>query len=155
MFSSLTSEDREVSWVTSCLLVTFLLVQQMFLSCSRTQDWRKKRTTMMRMNMMMAPALKNRQIRTGFNQAHAHQTPMPQTTAASCSLYWWPLVSSFLPSSASAGCESPTEQQPRGWEGRSWTKHSCFQFLRIVHNLRKTNKQTKKGDSFGMNSRSR
>lgn len=155
MFSSLTSEDREVSWVTSCLLVTFLLVQQMFQSCSRTQDWRKKRMTMMRMNMMMAPALKNRQIRTGFNQAHAHQTPMPQTTAASCSLYWWPLVSSFLPSSASAGCESPTEQQPRGWEGRSWTKHGCFQFLRIVHNLRKTNKQTKKGDSFGMNSRSR
>lgn len=92
-----------ISWANPA---TSGLVQQMFQSYSHTQVWRKKRTTTMRMNTMMAPALKNRQIRTGFSQAHAHQTPMPRTTAASCSLYWWPLVSLFLPSSASAGCES-------------------------------------------------
>ncbi|XP_071880269.1 malectin isoform X2 [Anas platyrhynchos] len=92
--------------------------QKMFQSYSHTQVWRKKRTMMTRMNMTMAPALKNRQIRTGFSQAHAHQTPMPRTTAASCSLYWWPLVSLFLPSSASAGCESKAPQSISRGAGR-------------------------------------
>jgi len=99
-------ETLVISQIISCLLAIFCLVQQMFQSCSRTQVWRKKKKMMMKMSMMMAPVLKNRQIRTGFSQAHAHQTRMPQTTAASCFLYWWPLVSSFLPSSASADCES-------------------------------------------------
>lgn len=110
---------RVISQVTSCLLATFCLVQQMFQSCSHTQVWRKKRKMMMKMNMMMAPVLKNRQIRTGFSQAHAHQTPMPRTTAASCFLYWWPLVSSFLPSSASADCESkPHRASAKGLGGK-------------------------------------
>lgn len=104
-----------ISWVNPA---TFGLVRQMFQSYSHTQVWRKKRTTTTRMNTTMAPALKNRQIRTGFSQAHAHQTPMPRTTAASCSLYWWPLVSLFLPSSASAGCESKAPQSISRGAGR-------------------------------------
>ncbi|XP_064531535.1 malectin isoform X9 [Pseudopipra pipra] len=93
--------------------------QKMSQSCSRTLVWRKKRKMMTKMSMTMAPVSKNRQIRTGFSQAHAHQTPMPQTTAASCFLYWWPLVSSFLPSSASAGCESkPHSASAQGLGGK-------------------------------------
>lgn len=116
-------EGKEVfqvnSQFTSCLLATFCLVQQMFQSCSHTQAWRKKRKMMMKMTMMMVPVSKNRQTRTGFSQAHAHQTPMPRTTAASCFLYWWPLVSSSLPSSASADCESkPHSASAQGLGGK-------------------------------------
>lgn len=116
-------EGKEVSQVIShfifCLLATFCLVQQMFQNCSHTQVWRKKKKMMTKMNMMMVPVSKNRQIRTGFSQARAHQTPMPRTTAASCFLYWWPLVSSFLPSSASADCESkPHSASAQGLGGK-------------------------------------
>lgn len=112
-------EGGDLGDFPNCLLATFCLVQQMFQSCSHTQVWRKKRKMMMKMNMMMAPVLKNRQIRTGFSQAHAHQTPMPRTTAASCFLYWWPLVSSFLLSSASADCESkPHRASAKGLGGK-------------------------------------
>ncbi|XP_059569247.1 malectin isoform X2 [Alligator mississippiensis] len=93
--------------------------QKMFQSCSLTQAWRKRRMRMMKRSMKKAPMLKNRPIRTGFSRVPAHQTLMPQTTAASCSLYWWPLVSSSLPSSACAGCErEPYTEAAVGTRGR-------------------------------------
>ncbi|XP_074828386.1 malectin isoform X2 [Natator depressus] len=90
--------------------------QKTFQSCSLTLAWRKRRMRKMKKNTMKAPALKNRPIRTGFSQAPGHQIPTPRTTAASCSLYWWPLVSSFLPSSAFAGCEGKPHAEMQ-WQG--------------------------------------
>ncbi|XP_069850814.1 malectin isoform X2 [Dipodomys merriami] len=80
--------------------------QKMYQSYSPIQDWRRKKRRRKKKNMMKGLILKDRPIRTGCSQAPAHPTPMPRTTAASCFPSWWPLESSFQPSSASAGCEN-------------------------------------------------
>lgn len=101
---------------------SFSSLPQMSQSYSPTPAWRRKKRRKTKRSMKKAPALKSRPIRTGSSQAPAHQTPMPRTTAASCSLYQWPLVSSFLPSSACAGCEGRDCKASGRPEGRSWTK---------------------------------
>ncbi|KAG3278895.1 malectin, transcript variant X1 [Ictidomys tridecemlineatus] len=78
----------------------------MYQSYSLIQDWRRKKRKKKKKNMMKGLISKDRPIRTGCSLALAHPTPMPQTTAASCFPSWWPLESSFQPSSASAGCEN-------------------------------------------------
>nr|KAF6466363.1 malectin [Rousettus aegyptiacus] len=79
--------------------------QKMYQSCSLIQDWRRKKRKKKKKSMMRGLISRDRPIRTGCSQAPAHLTPMPRTTAASCSPSWWPSESSFQPSSASAGCE--------------------------------------------------
>ncbi|XP_075390704.1 malectin isoform X2 [Tenrec ecaudatus] len=80
--------------------------QKMYQSCSLIQDWKKKKRKKKKKNMTKGLISKDRPIRTGCSPAPARPTPMPRTTAASCFPSWWPLESSFQPSSASAACEN-------------------------------------------------
>uniref|UniRef100_A0A5G2RBB7 Malectin n=2 Tax=Sus scrofa TaxID=9823 RepID=A0A5G2RBB7_PIG len=80
--------------------------QKMYQSCSLIQAWRRKRKRRKKKNTMKGLISKDRPIRTGCSRAPARPTPMPRTTAASCSPSWWPLESSSQLSSASAGCEN-------------------------------------------------
>ncbi|XP_021562377.1 malectin isoform X2 [Carlito syrichta] len=97
------SVQGEVSTFTGKLYIEFV---KMYQSCSLIQDWRRKKRKKKKKSMMKGLISKNRPIRIGCSQAPAHPTPMPQTTAASCFPSWWPLESSFQPSSASAACEN-------------------------------------------------
>uniref|UniRef100_A0A673U6G8 Malectin n=1 Tax=Suricata suricatta TaxID=37032 RepID=A0A673U6G8_SURSU len=92
--------------------------QKMYQSCSLIQDWRRKKRKKKKKNTMKGLISKDRPIRIGCSRAPAHPTPTPRTTAASCFPSWWPLESSFQPSSASAGCENKYHpEQGRGvWE---------------------------------------
>uniref|UniRef100_A0A9L0RTT2 Malectin n=1 Tax=Equus caballus TaxID=9796 RepID=A0A9L0RTT2_HORSE len=102
----------------SVLSTSWLGQWMMYQSCSLIQDWRRKKRKKKKKNTMKDLISKDRRIRTGCSRAPARPTPMPRTTAASCFPSWWPLESSFQPSSASAGCENKYHPEQGGglWE---------------------------------------
>lgn len=120
---------------------TFLC--QMYQSCSLIQDWRRKKRKKKKKNTMKGLISKDRPIRIGCSRAPARPTPMPRTTAASCFPSWWPLESSFQPSSASAGCENKYHPEQGGGCGKE-TEHVGFGFCTFTVISKQTKPHTKR-----------